>query len=76
MTKPHAQRASITTGMPLEEVQEIIQFAIELDESIETQEDLIEIIEHEQFLSHAHSTADSWGIPFDHVAGGMIGGIY
>lgn len=69
MTTPHAQRAHIATGYPLEEIQWMIAL-----EEYETQEELIEAIQHSQMLDEAWDYAESTGEPFDHVMGKVLAG--
>ena len=69
MTKPHAQRASIATGIPVDEVREWIA-----DGDYESTEDLIEALEHHLMLDAAWEYAESTGESFDHVMGRVLAG--
>lgn len=69
MTKPHAQRIAIATGLDLAEVHEYLEW----DGPFESTQEAISHIEYQETLRSAWDTAESSGIPFDHVMGAILG---
>lgn len=72
MSKPHAQRIAIATGLPVEEVRELIQFQIEIGEPWTSTKEAIADIEWDQTLNAAWEYAEDYGLPFDHVMGEVL----
>ena len=68
MTKPHAQRIAIATGLTADEVRSFIDFNQEFGEVYETTQDVIDAIEWDRKVNDAFES----DLPFDHAMSEML----
>ena len=69
MTKPHAQRIAIATGLTADEVRSFIDFNQEFGEVYETTQDVIDAIEWDRKVNDAFVS----DLPLDHAMGQLLG---